>query len=247
MSILNNFQSPIRVIIFGTSGGIGQAVTQQLADDPHVEKVYCVAREIPDQSLAKCAYFTADITIEDDLREIASLIKKDEPVHLVLVLTGFLHGADISPEKSARQLNMAAFEKNFAVNCFGPTLVAKHLLPLMPRNGKSVFAALSARVGSISDNRLGGWYSYRASKAALNMMIRTLAIEYSRSRKDMVILGLHPGTVDTRLSAPFQGNVPEGKLFTPEYCAEKLLAVINEATPENSGDVLAWDGTKVPA
>lgn len=247
MSKLSNFQSPIRVVLFGASGGIGQAVAQHLADDPHIEKIYCVGRKTPDQSIAKCAYLTADITIEDDLRDVASHIKKDGPVHLVLVLTGFLHDGDISPEKSARQMSMASIEKYFAVNCFGPTLVAKHFLPLMPRNGKSVFAALSARVGSISDNRLGGWYSYRASKAALNMMIKTLAIEYGRSRKDMVILGLHPGTVDTRLSAPFQGNVPEGKLFTPDHCAEKLLAVINDAAPENSGDVLAWDGTKVPA
>jgi NAD(P)-dependent dehydrogenase (short-subunit alcohol dehydrogenase family) len=110
-----------------------------------------------------------------------------------------------------------------------------------------VFAAISARVGSISDNRLGGWYSYRASKAALNMLLKTAAIELGRTRKELVVLGLHPGTVDTGLSKPFQSNVSEGKLFTPEQSARYLLEVIDGVTPEHSGSVLAWDAQTVPA
>ena len=110
-----------------------------------------------------------------------------------------------------------------------------------------MFAAISARVGSISDNRLGGWYSYRASKAALNMLLKTAAIELGRTRKELVVLGLHPGTVDTGLSKPFQSNVSEGKLFTPEQSAQYLLEVIDGVTPEHSGSVLAWDAQTVPA
>jgi NAD(P)-dependent dehydrogenase (short-subunit alcohol dehydrogenase family) len=128
----------------------------------------------------------------------------------------------------------------------GPALVAKHFLPLLPRQGRSVFAALSARVGSIGDNRLGGWHSYRASKAALNMLIKNASIELARTRPDAVIVGLHPGTVDTGLSKPFQRGVAHNKLFTPEYCAERLIAVTDGLTRDDTGHVFAWDGARVP-
>ena len=137
-------------------------------------------------------------------------------------------------------------QRCFAVNAIGPALVAKHVLPLLPRQGKSVFAALSARVGSISDNRLGGWYGYRASKAALNQLIRTLAIELARQRKDAVCVALHPGTVDSALSRPFQGGVSENKLFAPAFAAERLLSVIDEIDASASGQLLAWDGQVIP-
>ena len=144
-----------------------------------------------------------------------------------------------------RALSLQQMETSFAVNVFGPVLVAKHFIPCLTRDRKSVLAALSARVGSISDNRLGGWYSYRAGKAALNQMLKTLSIEIGRRFKNQIILGLHPGTVDTGLSKPFQSNVPDGKLFTPEYSAKALLKVINTAEASDSGNLLAWDGETI--
>ena len=135
----------------------------------------------------------------------------------------------------------------FAVNAIGPALVAKHFLPLLPRHGRSVFASISARVGSIEDNRLGGWYSYRASKAALNMLLKTYSIELKRRAPSAICVGLHPGTVDTALSKPFQGGVAPGKLFSPTQSAAYLLRVIDGLTPADNGAVFAWDGSQIPA
>jgi len=133
------------------------------------------------------------------------------------------------------------------VNALGPSLIAKYLLTHMKKDKKTVFAALSARVGSISDNRLGGWYAYRASKAALNMLIKTLAIEYHRRNQQLLIIGLHPGTVDTDLSKPFQRNVTPEKLFTADYSVGQLLSVIDGLIEDDSGGCFAWDGKRIPA
>ena len=131
------------------------------------------------------------------------------------------------------------------LNTVGPALIAKHVLPLMPREGRSVFAALSARVGSIGDNRLGGWHSYRASKAALNMLVRNFAIEMGRTHKKAAIVGLHPGTVDTELSEPFQKGLPEGQLTDAVEAARNLLRVLDGVSPEDSGEVFDWKGERV--
>ncbi|MEP0520873.1 MAG: SDR family NAD(P)-dependent oxidoreductase [Hyphomicrobiales bacterium] len=174
------------------------------------------------------------------------------PLRLIVVGIGTLHQtgpdgtATIRPEKTWRDLSADTMAKVFAANTIAPALIAKHFLPLLPRSGRSVFAVLSARVGSISDNRLGGWYSYRASKAALNQIIKTTSIELARTRPDAICIGLHPGTVDTGLSKPFQANVAEGKLFTPQTSANYLLNVISTATTSQSGSLLAWDGSVVP-
>ena len=144
-------------------------------------------------------------------------------------------------------LTGAAMETAFRRNATGPALVAKHFLPLLARDRKAAFAALSARVGSIEDNRLGGWYAYRASKAALNMLIRTLSIELARSHRHALCVGLHPGTVDTALSKPFQSGVPPEKLFPPAQSARHLLAVLDRLTAEDSGSVYAWDGRRIPS
>jgi NAD(P)-dependent dehydrogenase (short-subunit alcohol dehydrogenase family) len=151
------------------------------------------------------------------------------------------------PEKSIRHLDMGWLETVMRVNAFGPILAAKHFLPLMPRTRKTVFAALSARVGSITDNHLGGWHGYRASKAALNMFLKTAAIEYARSHKQASVIGLHPGTVATPLSRPYQKGIPEDKLFTPDYATRKLLDVIENVTPKETGQIFAWDGSVIPA
>ena len=167
-------------------------------------------------------------------------------VRLVLVATGMLHADGLRPEKRWDALDAQALAHAFAVNSIGPALVAKHFLPLLPRAGRSVFAALSARVGSIEDNRSGGWYAYRASKAALNMLIRTLAVELARRAPEAVCVGLHPGTVDTALSRPFQGNVAPHKLFTPAQAAGHLLQVVEGLQPADSGGLFAWDGARIP-
>lgn len=161
---------------------------------------------------------------------------------MVVVASGLLHDGALQPEKSLRDLDPAAMARVFAVNSIGPILVAKHALRLMPRHGRSVIALLSARIGSISDNRLGGWYSYRASKAALNQLVRTLAIEAARTHPELVVVALHPGTVETRLSTPFRGS---RATVSPDEAAANLLRVIQGLTPADSGGFFAWDGSPI--
>jgi NAD(P)-dependent dehydrogenase (short-subunit alcohol dehydrogenase family) len=144
-----------------------------------------------------------------------------------------------------REIDIAGLSRLFAINAAGPALVAKHFLPKLRKGSKTLFASLSARVGSINDNRLGGWYSYRASKAALNMLLKTLAIEHARLRPDSVVAGLHPGTVDTELSRPYTSRTPEQQLFTPETSARHLIGVMDQLGPEDSGGVFAWDGSRI--
>jgi NAD(P)-dependent dehydrogenase (short-subunit alcohol dehydrogenase family) len=162
------------------------------------------------------------------------------------VATGVLHDAALQPEKTWRDISPDAFAHAFAVNATGPALIAKHFLPLLARDRRAVFAALSARVGSIEDNRLGGWTAYRASKAALHQIIRTCAIELARKNKAALCVALHPGTVDTALSAPFQRGVAPEKLFAPDYSAERLIEVIDGLSPADSGQAYAWDGARIP-
>ncbi|MEL6662146.1 MAG: SDR family NAD(P)-dependent oxidoreductase [Pseudomonadota bacterium] len=233
-------------VVFGTSGGIGGEMARQLAAK-RGGPVFGVSRsQAP--AIDGVTPLRADLTDEDALAEVAENIKAEGKPDLVIVSAGLLsNGEALQPEKSYKHQSLDAFQKVFAANTFGPALAAKHMLPLMPRDGRAVFAALSARVGSISDNRLGGWHAYRASKAALNMLIRNYAIEQGRRNEDFIAVGLHPGTVDTKLSEPFQGNVPDKKLFTPEYSAKALLGVIDNLTPEQSGNVYDYAGEPVPA
>ena len=163
----------------------------------------------------------------------------------MIVATGILFDGNITPEKSLRELSAKKFLRLFEVNTILPALIAKHFLPKLNKQDRSIFAALSARVGSVSDNKLGGWYSYRASKSGLNMIIKNAAIEINRQNKNAIIVGLHPGTVDSNLSKPFQGNVPDGKLFTPDYSVKRLLDVLGNLTPESSGRCFSWDGKEV--
>jgi len=184
-----------------------------------------------------------------DLTDEASIAKAalsvTEP-RLVIVATGLLQDNEMTPEKRLADLDPGRIARAFAINAIGPALVLKHFAPRLPRQGKSVLAVLTARVGSISDNRLGGWYSYRAAKAAANQLVRTTAIELSARRKDAICVALHPGTVDTPLSAPFQKGVSPDRLFTPVFAAERLLSVIETLQPEQTGHFLAWDGRQIP-
>lgn len=186
-----------------------------------------------------------DLTDEASIEAAADRLRADAPFATIIVATGLLHGSGVAPEKALRDLDQAGLMRLFAVNTVGPALVARHFAPLLPRQGRGVFAVLSARVGSIGDNRLGGWYGYRASKAALNMIVRTLAIELARTRPEAICAALHPGTVDTGLSKPFQRGVPPERLFTPDQSAAHLLDVLDQLTPAQSGRVFAWDGTEI--
>ncbi|MFT7460834.1 MAG: NAD(P)-dependent dehydrogenase (short-subunit alcohol dehydrogenase family) [Planctomycetota bacterium] len=233
------------IAIIGSSGALGQAFTQQLAAMYPNATIHAFSRHKPEHILPDVAYHAMDYQDEASIDASALTASKDAPLDRVIVTTGILHEGDIMPEKSLKELSAEKFQRLFEINTILPALVAKHFLPNLNRNDRPIFAALSARVGSISDNQLGGWYAYRASKAALNMIIKNAAIEIGRRNKQAIIVGLHPGTVDSGLSQPFQGNVPDGKLFTPEFSATKLLEVLESLTPEQSGKCFAWDGKEI--
>lgn len=225
-------------VIIGASGGIGAALEAALIDEGAFDIVHGFAR-------SRTGAQHIDIADEASIAAAATMVTRGPAPSLVIVATGLLHANNHGPEKSLNDLDPAWLTRLFEVNTIGPAIVAKHFLPLMPRTGKSVFAALSARVGSISDNKLGGWYGYRASKAALNMLIKTLAIEDKRRNDRGIVVALHPGTVDTALSRPFQGNVQPGRLFDTERAALQLLDVIEELRPPDSGKIFDFEGIEI--
>ncbi len=226
-----------RAIIFGASGGIGAALIDALRARGDYAQVLAGAR-------SGDADFHFDLTDEPSIAAVASA--HPGPFDLIVIATGLLHRGDtLGPEKSWRALEAVTMADVFTVNTIGPALIAKHFLPLLHRDRRAVFAALSARVGSISDNRLGGWHSYRASKAALNMLMQNFAIELAQRNPMAVVASLHPGTVDSGLSRPFQRNVVAGKLFSPAQSAQSMLGVIDGLTPADSGRLFAWDGERI--
>lgn len=222
-------------LVVGASGGVGAAVLDQLRAAARFGRVHGVSRAVDG----------LDITDEASVAALAARLSDGPPLELVFVATGVLHDG-FQPERSFKALEAAHLRRDFEVNALGPALLARHLIPLLPRDHRALFVALSARVGSIGDNRLGGWHSYRASKAALNMILKTLAVELARTHPQAVVAGLHPGTVDTDLSKPFQRGVTPETLFTPEQSATHLLAVLDGLQPADSGGVFAWDGARVP-
>lgn len=259
MVTLGSFAPALNVVVVGATGGIGGALVEALASSVQVQQLFALSRTgsgrpqpagAASADAANRIYpVTLDLERPETIEQAAETVRANAvgPLDLVLVTTGLLHdGRALRPEKSLKALDAEALARSFAVNTIGPGLVAKAFLPLLRRDTKSAFAALSARVGSIEDNRLGGWYGYRASKAALNMLLRTTAIELARTHPLAVCVGLHPGTVATRLSAPFQSAVPEGKLFTPAVAAAHLIQVVDGLTAVDSGGLFAWDGQRIP-
>ena len=230
-------------LIIGANGGIGAALVEILANEARYTRVIAGARREPDTLPGGVDYLPIDIADPASIEAAAARI--DAPLTRVIVATGILHDESGGPERSLRDLDADRLAHLFAINTIGPALALKHFAPLLARDTPSAIACISARVGSISDNRLGGWYGYRASKAALNQIVRTAAIELARSRPQAVCVALHPGTVDTDLSKPFQRGVPAEKLFSPAFSAERLLAVLDSLTPAQSGRIFAWDGAEI--
>lgn len=226
-------------VVIGASGGIGGAFEAALLEEGAFDVVHGFAR-------SRTGAGHLDLLDEASIAAAAAHVAQGPPPTLVIVATGLLHAGDHGPEKALRDLDPNWLAQVYAVNAIGPALVAKHFLPIMPRTGRAVFAALSARVGSISDNRLGGWHGYRASKAALNMIVRNLAIEERRRNDRAIVVALHPGTVDTGLSRPFQGNVQPGRLFDAERAALQLLDVIEELKVADSGKLFDFEGIEIP-
>lgn len=222
-------------VVLGAGGGIGGAL---------VEAIQAAGKFKPVVTFSRSTSPAIDLLDEDSLSRAAAFAADRGELRLVIDATGLLHDDRQEPEKSWRQLDAANLARAFALNAIGPALIMKHVLPRLPRSGKTVFATLSARVGSIGDNRLGGWYSYRASKAALNQLVRTAAVELARRSPNAICVALHPGTVATALSAPFAATGLE--VHSPTAAARHLLTVVDQLTADASGGFFDWRGKPVP-
>jgi len=232
------------VAIIGASGAIGNAFVEHYSDDQSVNKVFAFSRKKQSYENKKVQSFELDIENQNSIQDAAEKIKENRLNHII-VATGILHSESFGPEKSIKDINHESMTKVMSVNTIGPSLVGRYFIPLLTKDTKSILAFLSARVGSISDNKLGGWYSYRASKTALNQIIKNFSIELKRTNPNAIVLGLQPGTVDSNLSEPFKKNVPTEKLFTPEKSMELMLNVIENASMKDSGNLLAYDGETI--
>ena len=230
------------VLIVGASGAIGGALVRALSERVDVEKIYAA-------SVSPCAFNDERITVcnmVDYTEHAVTLLAEQIPVlDTVIVATGILHYGQVMPEKSLKDVKAEQLAYVYHANAIFPTLVAKHMLSKFTPKKRCLMGCLSARVGSISDNGLGGWYAYRASKSALNMLIKNIAIEHGRFYPEHIVVGLHPGTVDSALSKPFYGNIPKEKLFTPDLAADQLLAVMSDLEPHDSGKCFAWDAKEI--
>lgn len=227
------------VVVVGASGAIGKAFVDYYSKDESVENVFAFSRKKIRFENRKIKSFDLDIENQTSIEDAAQNIK-DYAVDTIIVATGILHSENFGPEKSIREINYSTMAKVMAVNTIGPALIGRYFIPLLRKDTKSVLAFLSARVGSISDNKLGGWYSYRASKSALNQIIKNFSIEAKRTNPKGIIIGLQPGTVKSRLSEPFQKN--KSNLFSADDSANKLMKVIENVAQEDSGQMFSWNG-----
>ena len=230
---MNTFPDGFRALVIGASGGIGQAFVQALQTTPRCVQVVGLHRHSEPR---------VDFDDEASIGAAAAQLRAAGKFNLIVYAAGVLHTADFMPEKKLGDLSYAQLEATFRVNTFGPALVLRHFTPLLDTQ-HSVLVMISAKVGSIEDNRLGGWYSYRASKAALNMLLRTAAIEVKRSNPQAVLVSLHPGTVNTGLSKPFKGE-QIGRAAMD--AARDMLGVMDQLTPADTGSFLAYNGARLP-
>jgi NAD(P)-dependent dehydrogenase (short-subunit alcohol dehydrogenase family) len=230
---MRSFPEGFRALVIGASGGLGQAFVHALQASPRCAEVVALSRQSAP---------SIDFDDEASVAEAAQALAAGGKFHLIINAAGLLHNADFMPEKKLADLNYAQLEATFRVNTLGPALVLRHFSPLLDGE-RAVLAVISAKVGSIEDNRLGGWYSYRASKAALNMLLKTAAIELRRSKPSAVLVSLHPGTVNTGLSRPFKGE----QIGRPaQVAAQEMLAVLDALTAADSGSFVAYNGERLP-
>jgi NAD(P)-dependent dehydrogenase (short-subunit alcohol dehydrogenase family) len=230
---------PKHIAVFGSGGTIGGALVNALAQRYPQAQICAISRSGKAFLLENVTAYTLDYVDEDQLADLASQL---EWLDWIIVATGILHDDDIMPEKSIRDFRSDKFAHLYQVNVIVPAMISKYFVPKLHKKKSVIMAALSARIGSISDNRLGGWYAYRASKAALNMLLKTLSIELARTNPQAIVVGLHPGTVNSPLSLPFQAHIAKESLFTPNVAANHLIDVLTCLRPENTGQCLAFDG-----
>lgn len=230
---MQSFPFGYRALVIGASGAIGGALVERLRADAGCGEV---------RGLHRRSDPPVDFDAEHSVSAAAACMRAHGPFHLIVVASGVLHGEGLAPEKKLSSLNYAQMTRAFRTNALGPALAIAHFSPLLDHQ-RAVLVVLSARVGSIGDNRIGGWYSYRASKSALNMLMRTAAIELRRSQPNAVLASLHPGTVASALSRPYRG---ESIGRSPQAAAADLLRVIDSLGPADSGRFLAYDGSEIP-
>ena len=233
---MDSLGSSYRAVVIGATGGLGKAFVEHLRSDPNCCHVAALSRNSDPP---------VDVTSEASVAGAAAWLReRSAEWDLMIDATGVLTIEGRRPEKRLSEIDPAVMAQALAVNAIGPALLLKHLTPLLPRTRRCIFASLSARVGSIEDNRLGGWVSYRASKAALNQILRTAAVELRISHRQLVVASLQPGTVATRLSAPYRSRATE--VLTPEYAAGRLVDVLDGLEPEQSGAFFDYEGRRLP-
>ena len=232
------------VAVIGSSGAIGKAFIANYLENEAIKNIISFSRSPPSDLNKRVKHYSIDIEDEASIKE-ASANLNGLVLDEVIIASGLLHTGDFGPEKSIKDLKAENILKVFKVNTVGPAIIGKYFLPLLNKNTKSIMAFLSARVGSISENKSGGWYSYRASKSALNQIIKNFSIEIKRSNPNAIIIGLQPGTVESNLSEPFKKNVKKGNLFTAEYSVGMLKEVIDSSVALDSGKLIGWDGQEI--
>ena len=240
----------IAALVLGASGGLAQAIISELMADADIDTVIAVSRNPAPEHFSTGPVTPVWIETEYSEPAMAAVVEQLQSfsgrITRVVICHGILHGDSLWPEKRLEDISAESLQTVFQANTVVPVLWLKLLHRLLKSKQRCVVAALSARVGSIGDNHLGGWYAYRSSKAALNMMLRTLSIEYGRRVKNVKIISFHPGTTDTALSKPFQASVPSDKLFTPAFVAERLCGIMAEAEIDGQLSYLDWDNKAIP-
>lgn len=233
------------IAVFGANGAIGSAFCSELRRLCPEATLHAFSRHAPQSQVAQVNYHQLDYAQEAALQQAAETLGKQSSFDLVIVASGMLHDESCRPEKSLRELSGKNMLKSYAVNAVLPMMIAKHFVPLLERKQRSMFVVMSAHAGSISQNNLGGWYAYRAAKAALNMLLKTLAIETARGNKQAIIAGFHPGIVDSPLSKPFQALFDSTSIFSPEYSVSRMLQVMDQLDHSCSGKIYCWDGKEL--
>jgi len=224
------------------AGGIGRQIAEDLASkENNLEVILCGRKNVFKN------FWELDIENENSLKDFKDKLSKSKlNLRLVLNATGRLHSEKLNPEKRLQHINKENLIESFSINAFAPILLAKTIEEFINKELEFNFASISARVGSITDNKTGGWYAYRAAKSAQNQLFKSLSIEWARKYPKAIITLLHPGTVNTNLSKPFHKFVPKDKLFSPQKTSNYMIDILSHQKPTDSGKFIAWDGKEIP-